>query len=217
MNIKQALQNVGGLSDPSKMPCFGYSIPAKYCNVGSRLVKVIGSVCEKCYALNNFYNMPVVKNALELRYQIVMLALANLIARKTWIDSMSYLLNNRKHKLFRWHDAGDIQSVDHFRMIVEVVELTPQIKHWLPTKESKMVKDYFDKYGSIPNNLCVRLSGNMVDKGSPTKLANKLGIQTSSVTTKGNHSCVAYKQNGECRDCSLCWNTSNADTSYPLH
>ena len=217
MNIKQALENVGGLSNPSKMPCFGYSIPAKYCNVGSRLAKVIGSVCFKCYALKGMYRFPNVANALELRYQIIMLALSNLAARKTWIDSMSYLLNNRKHNLFRWHDAGDIQSVDHFRMIVEVVELTPQIKHWLPTKETKMIDEYFSKYGAIPNNLCVRLSGNMVDKGSPTKLANKLGVQTSSVTTKGDQTCVAYKQDGECRDCSLCWNTSNMNTSYPLH
>jgi hypothetical protein len=161
--------------------------------------------------------MPCVKNALELRYQIVMVALSNLIARKTWIDSMAYLLNNRKHELFRWHDAGDIQSVDHLRMIVEVVELTPQIKHWLPTKESKTVKDYFNKYGAIPENLCLRLSGNMVNKPAPTKLANKLGIQTSTVTTNGDQTCVAYKQNGECRDCVKCWNTDNMNTSYPLH
>ena len=217
MNIKQALQNVGGLSNPSKMPCFGYSIPAKYCNVGSRLVNVIGSVCHDCYALKNFYNMPNVMDALELRYQIIMLALSNLIARKTWIDSMAYLMNNRKHNLFRWHDAGDIQSVDHLRMIVEVVELTPQIKHWLPTKESKMVEEYFNRYGAIPKNLCLRLSGNMVDKGAPTKLANRLGVQTSSVTTKGDQSCVAYKQDGECRDCVSCWDTNNMNTSYPLH
>ena len=217
MNIKQALQNVGGLSNPSKMPCFGYSIPAKYCNVGSRLVNVIGSVCHDCYALKNFYNMPNVMDALELRYQIIMLALSNLIARKTWIDSMAYLMNNRKHNLFRWHDAGDIQSVDHLRMIVEVVELTPQIKHWLPTKESKMVEEYFNLYGAIPENLCLRLSGNMVDKGAPTKLANRLGVQTSSVTTKGDQSCVAYKQDGECRDCVSCWDTNNMNTSYPLH
>ena len=217
MNIKQALQNVGGLSNPSKMPCFGYSIPAKYCNVGSRLVNVIGSVCHDCYALKNFYNMPNVMDALELRYQIIMLALSNLIARKTWIDSMAYLMNNRKHNLFRWHDAGDIQSVDHLRMIVEVVELTPQIKHWLPTKESKMVEEYFNRYGAIPKNLCLRLSGNMVDKGAPTKLANRLGVQTSSVTTKGDQSCVAYKQDGECRDCVSCWDTNYMNTSYPLH
>ena len=217
MNIKQALQNVGGLSNPAKMPCFGYSIPARYCNIGARLVKIIGSVCHDCYALKNFYNMPNVKNALELRYQIVMFALSNLVARKTWIDSMAYLMNNRKHKLFRWHDAGDIQSVDHLRMIVEVVELTPQIKHWLPTKESKMVEEYFNLYGAIPKNLCLRLSGNMVDKGAPTKLAKRRGIQTSSVTTKGDQSCVAYKQKGECRDCVACWDTTNMNTSYPLH
>ena len=217
LTIKQALANIGGLSNPSKMPCYGYSIPAKFCKTGSKLAKVKGSVCNKCYALDNFYRMPVVENALQLRYEITMKALDNISDRAVWIESFVYLLNNRKQDLFRWHDAGDIKSVDHLIMIVEVAEQTPQIRHWLPTKESKMVEDYFEIYGGIPSNLSIRLSGNMVDKGSPTKLANRLGIQTSSVTTKGDHSCVAYKQEGECRDCTMCWDTSNMNTSYPLH
>ena len=102
-------------------------------------------------------------------------------------------------------------------MIFEVAEQTPQISHWLPTKESKMVEDYFEIYGSIPSNLSIRLSGNMVDKGSPTKLAVRLGIQTSSVNRKGDHTCGAYKQDGEFRDCTMCWDTRNKDTSYQLH
>ena len=102
MNIKLALANIGGLSNPSKMPCYGYSIPAKYCKTGSKLAKVDGSVCNKCYALDNFYRMPVVENALQLRYEITMKALDNISDRAVWIESFVYLLNNRKQCSESW-------------------------------------------------------------------------------------------------------------------
>ncbi len=57
---KQALPIVGGLSNPSKMPCKGTSTPPKYCNVGSKLRKVKGSVCYDfyaCYGLYTFKNV----------------------------------------------------------------------------------------------------------------------------------------------------------------
>ena len=152
-------------------------------------------------------------DALELRYQIIMLALSNLIARKTWIDSMAYLMNNRKHNLFRWHDAGDIQSVDHLRMIVEVVELTPQIKHWLPTKEYALITRYKKEFKTFPKNLIVRVSAPMLD----TRI--KGFKYTSSIvknsTMKSN--CNAYKNQGKCLDCRLCWNKSIKDITYKYH
>ena len=40
MNITTALEIVGGLSSPSKMPCHGYSIPAQKCMTGSKLRNV---------------------------------------------------------------------------------------------------------------------------------------------------------------------------------
>ena len=58
MIIKEALDNVGGLSNPGKMPGFGWSISALRCDVGGKLVDVKGSVCEGCYALKNTYGTP---------------------------------------------------------------------------------------------------------------------------------------------------------------
>ena len=55
MNTKEALQIVGGLSKPSKMPGWAYGLPAKECKTGSKLVKVPGSVCYNCYALKGCY------------------------------------------------------------------------------------------------------------------------------------------------------------------
>ena len=54
-SIKEAEAAVGGLSKPSKMPSFAWSISARRCQTGSKLVNVKGSVCEGCYALKNRY------------------------------------------------------------------------------------------------------------------------------------------------------------------
>jgi hypothetical protein len=54
-------------------------------------------------------------------------------------------------KNFRWHDAGDIQSVKHLLKIFKVCKLTPTVKHWMPTKEAQFLK--FIPVNRIPKNL----------------------------------------------------------------
>ena len=85
MLIKEALKNVGGLSNPSKMHCYGYSFPAETCNIGSKLRKVENSICSKCYAMKGNYVFPKVKSALYNR-------LETLKNKTLWIDSMVFLL-----------------------------------------------------------------------------------------------------------------------------
>ena len=43
--VKEAWTEVGGLSKPSKMPSFGYSLSALKCKVGSKLREVLNSTC----------------------------------------------------------------------------------------------------------------------------------------------------------------------------
>ena len=63
MKTSEALQIIGGLSKPSKMPGWAYGLPAKECKTGSKLVKVPGSVCHGCYALKGCYVFKVVQDA----------------------------------------------------------------------------------------------------------------------------------------------------------
>ena len=65
---REAWTRVGGLSEPSKMPCHGYSIPANTCKLGSMLAKVKGTTCNGCYALKGRYVMPTVREALNRRF-----------------------------------------------------------------------------------------------------------------------------------------------------
>ena len=70
MKLKEAKEITGhksGLGKPSKMPGFSTSLSAFDCKVGSKLAKVEGSVCSKCYAFNGNYQYPGVKQAHQNR------------------------------------------------------------------------------------------------------------------------------------------------------
>lgn len=217
LTTKLAEEIVGGLSKPSKMPGFAYSIPAKECNVGGKMHKVEGSTCEKCYALKGRYMFPNVQKALYRRLQA--------IDDPQWVDAMAFLINKRsaKHPFFRWHDSGDIQSVSHLEKIVEVCNKTPQVKHWIPTREyvkvgnrEPIVQSFLDKGGVIPDNLTVRLSALMNNGPAPTAIAKKIGVQTSTVSTAG-FSCPASLQGNVCGDCRACWDKSVENITYKKH
>ena len=210
MNKKEAIKITGGLSKPSKMPGFAYNLPATRCKVGSKLAKVKGSVCEGCYALKGMYRFGNVQKALEKRYQS--------LADVRWVNSMAWLISNQSKDYFRWHDSGDIQSIDHLHKIVQVCKLNPDTKHWLPTREYKLVEDYIKKHGALPSNLVIRLSAHKVDFAPPSKLANRLGVQTSSVVSnKDDYTCKAPNQENACKDCRLCWDPKVANVAYLKH
>ncbi len=60
----------------------------------------------------------------------------------------------------RWHDSGDLQSVEHLEKIIEVCRRTPQIQHWLPTRELAILRACRER---IPANLTIRVSATMID------------------------------------------------------
>lgn len=205
-----AKEITGGLSKPSKMPGFAYSIPAQACNVGSRLRSVQGSICSKCYALKGRYVFGNVKKALQRR-------LASLVNAE-WIEAMTFQINQAGVNVFRWHDSGDIQNLEHLERIAQVCRLTPDVRHWLPTREYALVTAYKEKHGSFPDNLNIRLSAYMVDGPLPAGAAERLGVTMSGVTSDPKKvSCPAYKQSGVCGSCRACWDKNQAVVFYPKH
>jgi len=203
--VKQAKQITGGLSTTSKMPGRSYGLPAKECGVGARLVTVIGSTCENCYALKgNYTRYPDVERAAYRR-------LASL-GHPQWVDAMVVLVSRLREPWFRWHDQGDVQSVQHLANICEVARRTPDINHWLPTREYAIVAKY-RKLADIPANLVIRLSAHMVDGQPPTAY----GLPTSTVVTNGNRTCPAPDQDGECGTCRNCWDINVTNVAYGQH
>jgi hypothetical protein len=156
MKTNEALNLVGGLSKPSKMPGWAYGIPAKECKTGAKLQQVKGSTCYNCYALKGCYMFPVVQAAQYKRL--------NSINHPAWIKAMAMLINSKKTKFFRWHDSGDVQSVKHLAKIFEVCRRSPDVQHWMPTREA-WVKPYLSR---APKNLVIRFSMPMVDQEAAT-------------------------------------------------
>ena len=208
----QAKEIIGGdLSITNKMPCKSFNLPAWECKTGSKLSKVKGSSCYNCYAKKgNYVRYPAVKKAQYKRLSQIM--------NPAWVDAMVDLIEREvkriNESIFRWHDAGDIQHIPHLKNIVAVANKTPDVKHWIPTQENKIVNDFIKAGGIIPDNLIVRVSASMVN-GKPPKNAK----YTSTVhTTKPiGHECPASNQGGQCLSCRACWNTSIKNVSYKQH
>lgn len=211
---KAALAAVAGLSKPSKMPCRGWSIPAVHCKVGAKLRKIVGSICFKCYALKGMYMFPKVRACLERRFNILMRALSDDVARTEFRAAFVRLL--RDETLFRWLDSGDIQNVAHLWLIVDIANDNPHVRFWLPTRERDIVRKFAQSGIAIPPNLTIRISAPMID-GAPLGLD---GFPTSTVhKNEKPHGevCLAYTRGGYCADCRLCWDPNVKNVSYPVH
>jgi hypothetical protein len=199
MNTKEAWALVGGLSKPSKMPGWSIGIPAKECKTGKKLRQIKNSVCEGCYALKGCYVFKVVQEAQYKRLEA--------ISHPDWVLAMATLINSKKPDVFRWHDSGDVQDVQHLEKIFEVCRLTPEKRHWMPTREA-WIKDHMV---NAPANLVVRFSSPMVDQGPVKSWAN-----TSTVSTK-SRSCPAPDNNNECGSCRACWDPNVKNIEYGKH
>jgi len=203
MLIKEAREITGGLSKPSKMPGPAYNLPASQCITGAKLVNVKGSTCSGCYALKgNYIRFPAVQKAMERR--------ARSLVHDSWITAMVTLI--KKHRWFRWHDSGDLQSVQHLKNIFEVCKLTPDTRHWLPTREARFI-NLMDP-AVVPKNLKIVLSDHMNDQATPPSW----WPYTSGVTTKhGTVTCPAASQGNKCRSCRKCWDRRTKRVIYGKH
>ena len=203
MRVKDAVKITGSMTRTKKMPGLSYSLPAWECITGAKLRKVKGSVCAGCYALKgNYTRYPAIKAAQYYRLQS--------LKDPQWIPAM--VAQIKRQRWFRWHDAGDLQSVQHLKNIFEVCKLTPNTRHWLPTREARFLI-YWQFGEKVPKNLIIRLSGHMIDQAPPVKS----WPYTSGVTTKHDATCPAPKQGNSCGDCRACWDRSVARVTYGKH
>jgi len=199
MKTSEAWTLVGGLSKPSKMPGWSIGIPAKECKTGKKLRQIKNSVCEGCYALKGCYVFDIVQKAQYKRLEA--------INHPDWVLAMATLINSKKPDVFRWHDSGDVQDLQHLEKIYEVCRLTPSKRHWMPTREA-WIKDHM---ASCPDNLVIRFSSPMVDQGPVMSWPN-----TSTVSTK-SRTCPAPDQDNSCGDCRACWDPEVKNIEYGQH
>lgn len=204
-------KSVGGLSTPSKMPWFGYNLPASKCITGSKLRQITGSVCSKCYAHKGRYVFAVTQAAMARRHDTVTTDLSG------WAGRMAALLRKRAQRVsphlryFRWHDSGDLQSKGHLRAIIWIARNVPEVRFWLPTKEAPTCADMLTEIRAT-TNLTVRISMPMIGQ-----LPGNEKLCTSTVGCADELQCPADTMDGRCGECRICWARCVRNVNYPQH
>ena len=183
---------------------YSFGLDARNCITGSKLRKVKGSVCAKCYAMKGNFNFPSVRKNKETNLKH--------LESDYFVYVMTYQLQDIKY--FRWFDSGDLPHLEALKKIVQIAQNTPKTKHWLPTREIKMVQKYL-KNNKFPKNLIVRVSAPMTD-GPPPK-----GFKHTSTVHKNKKphgfDCVSRFQGNQCLTCTACWDKRIKNISYKEH
>ncbi|MBC8430253.1 MAG: hypothetical protein H8D92_02520 [Pelagibacteraceae bacterium] len=222
------------LTSTSKMSngSFGYS--ASNCKAGGYLQKIKNSICSLCYGMVGCYAF---KNYITKSKRTV-----ESVSKEFWKEGMVFLINKKQYKEFRWFDNGDLLSDKMLRDVFYIAEHTPDVKHWLPTKEYRMIRRVIESGLHKPDNLDIRLSAFKINGKPPMKLARRLGVNCSvSLTPKefkkrinslGGFKChTAYSIKGKyketnpelyerlssCSGCTACYNNKVDVIYYEVH
>ena len=201
------------LSYTSKMPGASLSLPAgTTCPTGAKYRNDPNGICSKCYAQKGLYNQPKVKECRQWRLAYTQTA--------EFVTDMVGLLHRearlgRPH--FRWHDSGDTYSLEYGHKIMDIIEATPEIWHYIPTKEVALFTQLLAARKK-PRNVVVRISAVHIDQlpaSIPAGCQGCMTFKTARPTqafpchaTMGDHSCGA---------CRACWNPNIPLIAYKLH
>lgn len=220
MLVKDAKEIANISKGNSKMPGTTFAQDSFACVTGSKLAEVEGSVCHKCYARRIQKMRPSVNKGWKRNYESAVRLIG--INPDSWIKACVFQIEreSNKSKVFyhRWFDSGDLDSLDQLVAISDVAKETPHIKHWLPTRELGIVREFLQWFGSFPDNLTVRLSAPMIDQ---KPVSDVKGCNTSTVHTKAEKAhgwvCPAPDQGNNCGDCRACWDKLVPNVSYKKH
>ena len=164
--------------------------------------------CKGCYATTGNYNYPNVKLPRALNKEDW--------KREAWVSDMVLSLDSSRY--FRWFDSGDIYSLDLAEKILKVMENTPWVKHWLPTRMHKFAKfsKVISKMQALPN-VVVRFSsdsvqGELVDGVTTSTIFSEESQLPSNATI-----CRSYEHNGKCNGCRACYDKTVSVIAYKSH
>ena len=210
LTSQEAWSIIGGLSRPSKMPGFGYGLPAGACRTGSVLAQIQGTPCASCYAFKGNYAFSTVKAAQYRRLRS--------IHHPQWAEAFITLLRKKRCKYFRWHDSGDIQSLTHLLNIFAIAYALPEMHFWLPTQERGIISIAMKLGIPIPANLVIRVSAPKINIESEL---SAFGLPTSPVRSDhavtNSYRCPAPQQGNACDSCRACWSPSVKWVEYTAH
>jgi hypothetical protein len=164
--------------------------------------------CKGCYATTGNYNYPNVKAPRAYNREDWQ--------RLEWVDDMVQALQDSRY--FRWFDSGDMYTIGLAEKILEVMQRTPWVKHWLPTRMHK-----FPKFRGVLtemqalDNVMVRFSSDSVTGQFIDGLHGSVIVPTIDDVTPKMQACEAYQHGGKCNGCRACWDKSVPLIAYPAH
>lgn len=168
-------------------------------------------VCQGCYAREGRYKWS----------SIAMVREANRVAwmAEGWVNEMVQKINALRKPFFRWFDSGDIYHPRLAEKIRDVIEQTPGVRHWIPTRSYKVprIKAVLDQIDQLPN-VVVRYSADEIDRPLNTDHPSSLVVRSAKTLPEGAVLCTAYKSSpARCNGCRACWDPSIPLIAYPAH
>lgn len=197
------------LSKAGKMPCRSWSLEAiSTCPAAKTKDGELVPACKGCYATTGNYNFPNVKAPRQHNREDW--------KKDTWVSAMVKELDNDRY--FRWFDSGDMYDLRLAHKMLEVMQATPWVRHWLPTRMHKFAKfaAVIEQMQALPN-VVVRLSGDGINGEIIEGAAVSTIIPHVEDATPAMTVCEAYERDGKCGDCRACWDKETPVIAYPAH
>lgn len=164
--------------------------------------------CQGCYAVGGNYRYPNVKAPrVENREDW---------KRPEWVGDMVAALRN--DRFFRWFDSGDMYALPLAEKILEVMTLTPWVRHWLPTRMHKFPKfaDVLARMQALPN-VMVRPSSDSVTGEYIPGIHGSTIVPTLDQVPEGATLCHAANNAGKCGPCRACYSKDISVVAYVAH
>ena len=195
------------LSQTTKMPGKSWALPAGSTCPGSRDSEgQVVPVCKACYAKTGNYTYPVPRKMREFNREDW--------KRAEWVAEMIDALSMESY--FRWFDSGDVYHPALAFKILLVIQGTPGVRHWLPTRSHTVAKirPILERINAEPNAV-VRYSSPHAD-GTFDQEHGSTVIPFADWPTEAKV-CPSSQQEGKCKSCRACWDKSISVIAYVGH
>ena len=202
--------NTVKLSNTRKLGCKSWSLQAiETCPAAKDKNGDLVPACKGCYATSGAYRFSNVK---KVRFD----------NKEAWqLESFEsdFIQALAKEKFFRWFDSGDMYSLALAEKMLYIMQNTPQVKHWLPTRMHKFAKFHsiLERMQSLPN-VNVRLSsdginGELIDTKLNSTNSTIIGLNSAY----NGFVCPSSLQDGKCKACKACFDKEVKTVAYIGH
>ena len=200
------------LSNTSKLGVKSWSLQAlNTCPASIGADGELVDACKGCYATAGHYRYANVRAPREFNRQAW--------EQDSFVNDFVKALN--KERFFRWFDSGDMYNIKLAEKMLLIMQATPHVNHWLPTRMHKFKKFHsvIEQMAALPN-VAVRLSsdsitGELVE--SKISDLNSTIIPEYEIDSYNGFICQAFYQDGKCLDCTACYDKNVKTVAYVGH